>query len=51
MIAHGDVAQGRNFPSIRPYRKRPKTNPDGSADLRTGPQAPQGMEADWIRTT
>jgi hypothetical protein len=44
------LANGQAIASINSYDKRLRSNADGSIDLSFGPDAPDGDEANWIRT-
>ena len=40
----------QRFPGLDNLGKGPKQNPDGSIDIYFSPQAPKGMEGNWIQT-
>jgi hypothetical protein len=40
----------QNAPSVSSQNKDVKTNADGSVDVFFGPEAPQGMESNWVQT-
>jgi hypothetical protein len=45
----GLVTDQRRFPSLG-SRDNPDVNEDGTIDLYIGPEAPEGMEANWLPT-
>ena len=44
------LANGQATPSKNSFDQRIRVNDDGSVDLYFGPEAPEGEEANWIRT-
>ena len=40
----------QQFPTLDSYRKGMKTNDDGSIDVYFGPEAPKGMENNWLQS-
>ena len=47
--ASGLATEARRFPSLG-SRDKPALNDDGTTDLYVGPEAPEGMEANWLAT-
>jgi hypothetical protein len=43
------LKNGQDYPSIGALDE-PVQNADGSTDLYFGPEAPEGMEGNWVRT-
>jgi hypothetical protein len=49
-LSRSMILTDTNKAAVSSYDK-PRTNPDGSIDLYFGPHAPQGSEANWVKTT
>jgi hypothetical protein len=49
-LSRSMILTDTNKAAVSSYDK-PRTNPDGSIDPYFGPHAPQGSEANWVKTT